>query len=284
MTIWVRILDALDRHQTCALVTVVATRGSAPRDAGAQLVVTPEGYHGTIGGGALEWRAIAAAQAMLNGCASSKRSSHALGPELGQCCGGHVELLTEVFDKSSVDRIKARAADHREELRKVFLFGAGHVGRSLVLALAPLPFEIVWVDPRPSAFPTVMPSKVTAVAADNPPSVLLGASAGSLAFVMTHSHALDLAIADAALREQGIAHVGLIGSVTKRARFERRLQAAGIPEERMSALICPIGVPGIRSKEPQMIALAAAAQIGILHEALTEGRATDTASETRRRA
>ena len=280
MKIWGHICDALERHPACACVTVVATRGSAPREAGAAMAVTPEGYHGTIGGGALEWRAIATAQAMLSRGAGSRRTSHALGPELGQCCGGHVELLTEIFDRSALPEFRRRMAELGEQRRRVYLFGAGHVGRALVLALAPLPFDVVWIDPRASAFPAAMPSNVTPVAPEDVPGVLAAAPERSLAFIMSHSHALDLAITDAALRNANVARVGLIGSATKRARFMRRLREAGVAEARIDGLICPIGVEGIRSKEPAMIALATAAQIASLHEKLQA--ATQAFSEVRR--
>jgi len=269
MKVWAHVLAALERHQACALVSVVATRGSAPRDADARIVVTPDGYHGTIGGGALEWRAIATAQAMLGNGPGARRSSHALGPELGQCCGGQVELLTEIFDRSMIAQIRRRTVEDDKRLRRVYVFGAGHVGRALILALAPFAFDVLWIDPRPQVFPAAMPGNVRPVAPDDPPAALAGAPRGSLAFVMSHSHALDLAIVDAALRDPAIAHVGLIGSATKRARFERRLREAGVDQSRIAALICPMGLAGIRSKEPAAIALATASQIVGLHETLT---------------
>jgi xanthine dehydrogenase accessory factor len=283
MTVWGQVRDAVERHGRCALVSIVATRGSAPRDEGTRMVVTPEGYHGTIGGGALEWRAIASAQAMLPAGAGARRTSHALGPELGQCCGGHVELLTEVFDTSSLDEISSHAAfdDKDESRRNIYLFGAGHVGRALVLALAPLPFDVIWVDPRPSAFPAAMPGNVTAMAPGSPASVLDDVPPGSLVFIMSHSHALDLAITDAALRNPDVAHTGLIGSATKRARFEKRLREANVDAARVAQLICPIGVEGIRSKEPAMIALATAAQIAGLHESLAQSEAADRPAQAR---
>jgi xanthine dehydrogenase accessory factor len=207
---------------------------------------------------------------MLSRGAGTRRTSHALGPELGQCCGGHVDLLTEVFDRSALPDIRCRMAEVGEARRRVYLFGAGHVGRALVLALAPLPFEVMWIDPRALAFPAAMPSNATPLAPDDVPAVLAEAPDGSLAFIMSHSHALDLAIADVALRNVSVARVGLIGSATKRARFVRRLREAGVAEDRIDGLICPIGVEGIRSKEPAMIALSTAAQIASLHEQLEE--------------
>ena len=150
-----------------------------------------------------------------------------------------------------------------------------------MLALAPLPFNVIWVDPRPSAFPAAMPQNVTAVAPGDPASVLEHVPPGSLVFIMSHSHALDLAITDAALRNPHVAQTGLIGSATKRARFEKRLREANVDAARVAALICPIGVEGIRSKEPAMIALATAAQIASLHESLAQSEAADHPAQAR---
>ena len=291
MKTWALILRALESHGRCALVSVVKTEGSAPRDAGARLVVTPEGFHGTIGGGTLEWRAIAEAQSLLDRGAAVKLASHALGPDMGQCCGGRVQLATEIFDASSLPSVRdlaAREAQGRfimrgriasldivesfgEDNRRLYLFGAGHVGKALVLALAPLPFDVHWIDARPGAFPRAVPQNVTLAAS----AELAKAPDGSLVYVMTHSHALDLAITDEALRNPRIAHVGLIGSATKRARFVKRLREAHVAEPRIEGLICPIGVPGIRSKEPAMIAAATVAQLLVLDEGLRAGRIAD---------
>lgn len=296
MKIWPLILKTVEEQGRCALVSIISTEGSAPRDAGAHMVVTPQGYHGSIGGGTLEWHAIAAAQAMLAKGASVKVTSHSLGPDLGQCCGGRVRLRTEVFDASKLENIRdleAREAQGAsmiscagidlyfgEDRRRIYLFGAGHVGRALVLALAPLPFDIYWIDSRPDAFPRAVPPNVT-LAADLD---LAEAPYGSLVFIMSHSHALDLAIADRALRNAGIAQVGLIGSATKRARFQKRLREVGIAPERVNRLICPIGVPGIRSKTPAAIAVATAAQIIMLDESLRLATAEDARHHGLRRA
>lgn len=287
MKVWATIARIIETQGRCALVSVIATRGSAPRDTDARMVVTPAGYHGTIGGGTLEWRAIAQAQAQMNAGESRRVTAHALGPDLGQCCGGHVELATEVFTSDSLPVIRERAAREAENpfegQRTVIIVGAGHVGRALVLALAALPFRVVWIDARPDAFPGVMPPNAAAYAAD-PLAILATAPEGSLAFVMSHSHALDLAAVDAALRNPNIAEVGLIGSATKRARFEKRLRQANVPEGRISGLICPIGVPGIRSKLPAAIAAAVAAQILVLDAklSLATGSAEPQQSESRR--
>jgi xanthine dehydrogenase accessory factor len=256
------------RHGPCALVEVVSTQGSVPRDKDAWMIVAPDGFHGSIGGGTLEWNAMAEAKSMLTSHGSKRELDYVLGPDLGQCCGGRVRVSIEVFDHEALDVIKAKALRSPEERRAFYLFGAGHVGRALVLALAPLPFAVTWADTRTNAFPTVMPQDVVVQRLDDPVSIFQDIRPASFVFVMTHSHEIDFAIVDAALRQSSVAHVGLIGSATKRARFEKRLRGAGVDPDRVEKLICPIGVAGITSKHPAAIAAAVAAQVLQLHSAL----------------
>jgi xanthine dehydrogenase accessory factor len=267
MTFRDRIESALEAHGTCVLVTIAAVEGSAPREAGASMLVTPRGFHGTIGGGTLEWQALARAQAQLGRPAQAVETSHALGPELGQCCGGRVKLRMEVLDRSSLP-LAGSAQEHR---RPLYLFGAGHVGRALVLALAPLPFDVTWVDPRDGAFPPVAPENVELVRSESPARELARAPEGGFVLAMTHSHSLDLEIVDAALRAGRFPYIGLIGSATKRARFGRQLRDGGIPERSLAGLTCPIGVPGVRSKHPAAIAATTVVQLLERDEMLKTG-------------
>lgn len=319
MQVWARLVESLDRHGQAALVTVVSTKGSAPREAGARLIVNPDGtFSGTIGGGTLEWRAIALGQAALTS-STAKRADlrrFALGPELGQCCGGQVELIVELIgdaERAMVDELAAREAagafatrgtispdrgvarevvggmnvapgsaawrdgalieGFGDNPRPLLLFGAGHVGRALVLTLAQLPFAVTWVDPRPDAFPAYLPKNVAALRLDNPTTAVEDAPEGSFVLVMTHSHPLDLALVSLALTDDRFPYIGLIGSGSKRARFERMLRDAGVRRERIGKLVCPIGIEGIKSKAPAVIAAATAAELLIRDEAM---RAADT--------
>ena len=145
--------------------------------------------------------------------------------------------------------------------RRLYLFGAGHVGRALVLALAPLPFDVIWIDAREGAFPSVVPSNVVTIQSENPAAEIANAPSDSFALVMTHSHPLDLEIIDAVLRNPNFAYAGLIGSATKRARFSKRLRESGVSDEKVGAMVCPIGIPSIKSKHPAAIAAATAAQL-----------------------
>ncbi len=306
MRVWSAVAEMLAAHGTCALVTVAAVRGSAPREAGARMVVGPDGgFRGTVGGGELEWRAIGAARdALARGDApAATLSRFALGPDLGQCCGGSVRVLNEVFGRDRLDEVRALAAREasgpfgtrgqlgarvlaraiddtvapdgpaveiegdlvverfRDLRHPVWLFGAGHVGRALMLALAPLPFDLTWIDEREGIFPAALPASVRAVRSADPASEIARAPSGASIVVMTHHHPLDLAIVHAALSAGRFGYVGLIGSKAKRARFASRLRKAGMDEKRIAALVCPVGMPSIRSKLPAAIATGIAAQL-----------------------
>lgn len=305
MGVFGQLIAALDAEGAGALVTLAEVSGSSPREAGARMVVRPSGaFHGTIGGGVLEWEALGEARlALARGRGPALRRRVLLGPHLGQCCGGRVDWLIETFDLSDFDdlsrlaeaeragpfatraslgedgrmtRIPAEAAGGKpvvveadgglreafaEARAPVLLFGAGHVGRALVLALAPLPFELRWIDPRPEAFPARAPPNARMVASADPTAELAAAPDGALILAMTHSHPLDLAIVSAALSARRFGYVGLIGSATKRARFLSQMRMAGLSEAALAGLTCPIGVAGIEGKEPAVIAAAVAAQL-----------------------
>jgi xanthine dehydrogenase accessory factor len=317
-----RLIDAIEAEGSAALVTLTRVEGSSPREAGVRMVVRPSGgFHGTIGGGALEWAALDAANAALKaGRGPALRRSLALGPELAQCCGGRVEWRVETFDARDLDALSPLAiaeaggaatvrarlkADGRVEraltaslgeeprtprpsddggwiepigmtAEPVYLFGAGHVGRALVLALAPLPFAVSWIDSRREAFPAHAPANVALIHAPSPVEELAQAPDGALIVVMTHSHALDLEIVAAALGAERFGFVGLIGSPTKRARFLSQMRAAGLSQSCLARLVCPIGVPGVEAKEPAVIAASTAAQLLIVSEKLwAQGRGAE---------
>ncbi|MGO9742882.1 MAG: xanthine dehydrogenase accessory protein XdhC [Roseiarcus sp.] len=263
MTPYRHLLDAIAAEGSAALIRIVATAGSTPREAGAAMVVRPSGgFHGSIGGGALEWLALAEARAALaRGRGAEVERRVALGPELAQCCGGRVDLAIDVFDARDIDELARREREGVDTRRPILLFGAGHVGRALTLALAPLPFRVRWIDSRPEAFPRRVPQNCELVQAENPVAELDSSPAGAFVVVMTHSHPLDLAIVSRALGENRFGYVGLIGSATKRARFESFMRAAGVSDSQLATLVCPIGIPGISSKLPAAIATSVAAQL-----------------------
>jgi xanthine dehydrogenase accessory factor len=314
---WLAELQRMLTHgKNAVLVTVAHVEGSAPRDAGTRMLVTREASVDTIGGGHLEWRAIDVARQVLRdgGYRTPRRLERfALGPSLGQCCGGVVTLAFEhltVADLGWVAGLAKRLAARQPVVRSVsfgapadpvmlsapepgtdrtdcllwdgaglgesgplltetivadafpvVLFGAGHVGAALVRVLGTLSCRVLWVDERDAQFPRAVPGNVTTEASDVPEAAVDAADPGSYFLVMTHSHALDQALAERILLRGDSAYFGLIGSRTKRRQFEHRLTARGIDTARLARMICPIGVPGITGKAPETIAIAVAAQL-----------------------
>jgi xanthine dehydrogenase accessory factor len=178
-------------------------------------------------------------------------------------------ILAGNVDRAEVAKgpIEQRFVERFGEVQKtVLLFGAGHVGRAVVLALSQLPFSVRWIDTREGQFPDYVPANVTTIRTDAPERELDAAPPGAFALIMTHSHPLDYSIAAAALRRPDLGFVGLIGSATKRARFAGQAQKLGISEQQIARLVCPIGLPGIRDKEPSIIAAGVAAQLLIERE------------------
>jgi xanthine dehydrogenase accessory factor len=317
--VWPTVERFLTEHGAAVLVTLARVQGSSPREPGARMMVRPDGrFSGTIGGGALEWLALAEAQSMMSGPgASYRRLDKALGPELGQCCGGRVHVTLERYGAADLDRIGRLAAAERAggfttlaepghptarmiaapdivapgvryaqladgriverfgaDVTALYLFGAGHVGQHLVLALAPLPFAVTWIDPRAGAFPSHVPANVTCRTGNEPVRLLEQAPDGAFVAIMTHSHALDLDVAAAALQARRFPYVGLIGSDTKRARFASTLRQLGLTPADIDRLICPIGLTEIHDKAPAAIAASIAAQLLIRREAVAVTVAT----------
>jgi xanthine dehydrogenase accessory factor len=255
-------------------VVVAATRGSAPRERGACMLVSADREWGTIGGGHLEHVATQTARGMLDARGESTRLDRfSLGASLGQCCGGIVELSFQRHDGSDLasleKTLEARGADVPGET-DLWLFGAGHVGRALVHVLAALPFRITWVDSREGMLPQVLPASVRGVHSPYPAEEVKDMPRGAWALVMTHSHDEDLALCEALLADGRFGWAGVIGSAPKTARFRQRLRQRGFAEDAVARLTMPIGIGAIRSKEPAAIAIAVAAQLLQVREAAAD--------------
>jgi xanthine dehydrogenase accessory factor len=290
---------AVARHGRVVRVVVAETAGSVPREAGAAMVVWTDGQDGTIGGGALEWEAAAAARELLSAGRTARVLRQALGPDLGQCCGGRVTLVTEVWDAAtlppegvevvarplvpgdpqplSVKRLLARARNGQgitrpvlvdgwlvepvaRPRRAVWVWGAGHVGRAIVAVLAPLPdLSLTWVDTAANRFPAAVPDGVTVLPDADPARRMAESPPDADHLILTYSHALDLALCHAALAH-GFGSCGLIGSATKWARFRSRLAGLGHAPAAIARIRCPIGDPSL-GKHPQAIAIGVAAEV-----------------------
>ena len=282
---------AVTAHGRVARVVIAEVQGSSPREVGAAMLVWEGGQSGTIGGGALEY------QAAQQAFARDGFSRHPLGPELGQCCGGAVTLLTEVYDAArlievedqtviargpgdmplAVKRLTTCARNQGVDLRPrmvqgwfveplarptraLWIWGAGHVARSLVDVLQPIPeIGITWVDTAPGRFPDAIPDAVNALPASDPLRVVRHAPEDAAHLILTYSHALDLSLCDALLHH-GFGFAGLIGSDTKKARFSSRLRKMGHSDAQISRICCPIGQKSL-GKHPQAIAVGVAAQL-----------------------
>lgn len=260
--------DCLARlqHEDGVLVQVHATQGSAPREAGTWMAVWRGALTGTIGGGQLEHQAIAAARALLRGEAGAVAQGMAvrypLGPTLGQCCGGVVFLRYRRIGAGDAHALRAALA---QRSAPVALFGGGHVGAAIVRLLAGLPYAVRWIDSRDGVFPPAVPAQVETEHSEPVQHAVATLPPGSRVLVMSFSHAEDLDIVIACLQRRRVRDdlpfVGLIGSKTKWATFRSRLQARGFTADELARITCPIGVPGIAGKEPEVIAVAVAAQL-----------------------
>ncbi len=344
MNDWIAVLESLsDRRMACALVVLVQTKGSTPREVGAKMIVTSSECVGSIGGGAFEYGAIEQARQMLRtgGDEKPRRNLHTwhLGADVGQCCGGactvYLEtlppcnhfwlkrlmqyrenepcvLVTSLDEHDSPDSPgKMVITEHHREgslgadqeavvcqahnllkspvtsetnqlmvLRKpgdqspayllelyglknfrLVLFGAGHVGKAIIGVMSGVSCHITWVDARLDMFPAFVPANVDTVVTDNPDQIIDEAHPGTFFLVMTHSHPLDLELCGHVMKRRDFGYLGLIGSKTKRMRFEKRLMQMGLEQEEIRRLTCPIGLPEITGKDPGAIAISVAAQI-----------------------
>ena len=297
---------AVRRGEILAMATVVGAQGSTPREVGARMLVWPDRFSGTIGGGSLERQALDQARKLL----FQKSRRHALqdyplGPLLNQCCGGHVRLLVERLDGESqswLDEAGARREPfrldvefagglicrtvrsaapeapsdgprtpipevrHLSELmqptrRRLAIFGAGHVAQAVARAFAPLPFDLDWLASREDLRPEAGGARAALMNEDDLEAAIDAAPCGALIAIFTHSHDLDYRLTRAALKRGDLGYVGLIGSRTKRARFERRLKADGLTAAQLSRLTCPLGIQTLKSKEPAVIAISLAAEL-----------------------
>ncbi len=231
-------------------VEITKTRGSAPRDAGTVMKVTPTESKGTIGGGALEFAAIAKARTLLAQGIVEQTETIPLGPNLGQCCGGAVTLrYSSKGRRSEAPQPATQLRNLPDRPLSLWVWGAGHVGRAVVDASPPAAFDITWIDAAPERFPPHIPAHVRKTPASDMPLLAARAPAKIHHLIFTYSHEIDLGLC-AALLKRDAASIGLIGSKTKRARFFKRLRQMNHDP---SPIICPIGDKSL-GKHPDQIA------------------------------
>lgn len=287
-----------DAHGEVARILIATVKGSAPREEGAVMYVWPEGQEGSIGGGALEFQATLEARRNIQSQRVTTHSSIPLGPDLGQCCGGSVALVTEIFNRDTIPSgtsFTRRVGTHAETTAPVnkngyakgwltedisapktpiWIWGAGHVGRALAAVLAPHPdVTVTLIDDAASRMPPDI-ANVTPLVAKDMPRASRYAPANARHLIMTYDHAIDLKLC-AALLDIPHADIGLIGSATKWARFKRRLSALGHSTAQINGIACPIGDPRA-GKHPQAIAVSVATAL------LLTGQSKHQASDSQR--
>lgn len=313
---WLDWLRSLDGEHAAAMVTVLATEGSAPRGPGTRMLVFDDRCEGTIGGGNLEFRAIEQARAILALPPGSWRiQDFPLGPLLGQCCGGRVRLLVEHIDRAKLGwlgqvqegralisrlaetHVERWIGDEREAgtpsargerpvIGDMFMERIGEYRRPLYL------FGAGHVGQAIAAHAGKLPLRlawfdtrpvfasiagVTLVPEPSIEDIVGDAPSDAAIVILTHDHALDYRLTRAALRRSPVAFVGLIGSETKRARFHSRLAKDGLNDTARAHLTCPIGIAGITGKEPGVIAIATLAQLLQLERRAVQSPALESA-------
>ncbi|THD62349.1 xanthine dehydrogenase accessory protein XdhC [Phenylobacterium sp.] len=311
MSEWIaEALGAVTRGEALAMATVVGAQGSTPREIGARMLVWPDRFTGTIGGGSLERQALDQARKLLfQDARRHALQDYPLGPLLGQCCGGRVRLLVERIDAESLVWLSdaALACDQGAPFRlqadidggalqrsvqpaaaedpadnspripipdvrslseaitpkkpRLVIFGAGHVGQAVARAFGPLPFHLDWLASREDLRPEADGTHATIMAEAELEARVAAAAPGTLFAIFTHSHDLDFRLTRAVLAKGDQSYLGLIGSHTKRTRFERRLRDEGFGDADLARLTCPIGIPSLKSKAPAVIAIALAAEL-----------------------
>ena len=306
MSSWLLSLRAhLKTGQSATLVMIANVRGSSPRDKGAYMIAGKDSFIGTIGGGALEYQALQIARAMIDQSGDQPFQRHwrdvALGPNLGQCCGGHVTLLFECYSPSLLAEIDSLSAagggiahgalddqipqssdkpHHHYQANprafisaitdvpdNLYIYGAGHVGRALIEVTGGLGLKRFWVDDDKARFPDEMASDVEAVIAKDMSIIAHHAPANSYHIILTYSHQIDEEIVKNLLVKNTFLQLGLIGSTTKAARFKSRFQKEGLSDDVIARMVCPIGLRDITSKKPAHVALSIAGQIASWCEA-----------------
>jgi len=252
----------LEEGRPAVVVVVLEARGSVPRKPGTRMLVSGGQTFGTIGGGALELEALREAHALLSSGVAPHQVHYPLGPALRQHCGGEVTL-----GYMRLDAQQLIAWRPPEPLFQLQMYGAGHVGTAVARLLSTLDCEVHWIDEREEMFPFALfegaawPEHLHVVASECVEDEVARAAPGTHHLVLTHSHELDLRIAERILVRGDFGYLGLIGSAAKRARFVRHFEEAGIDRRHIGRLVCPIGIEGIEGKEPEQIAVGVVAQL-----------------------
>ena len=250
----------LNRRPDSVLVEVTDVKGSAPRDAGAWMLVARDMIFRTIGGGQLEYMVIDHARKILAGGRDTPMDVP-LGPEIGQCCGGRVGLSFKRVNRGLTDELVGKVDAEIATRPHVYVFGAGHVGDALANALSFTPVRVTLVDTREAELMACDVPGVETCLSAMPEQVVRSAPPGSAFIVLTHDHALDFLIVTEALQRRDAVYVGMIGSKTKKATFKNWLKREVGSDDLFENLVCPVGGAVVKDKRPEVIAALVAAEV-----------------------
>ncbi len=250
---WLAACQHLEQQgQAYCIATVLAYVGSVPRASGAKMVVSALGQFDTLGGGNLEYQVIAKARENLKLQRSEPLIERfALSADLGQCCGGAVQVMFEFF---------------HTQTPQVAIFGAGHVCQALTSILSGLPCQVKVIDNRPEWLESLSHKGIDTELSLNPVDAMETLPDNSFVLIMTHDHGLDFELTQQALESQRFAYVGLIGSQGKNQRFRFRLKEQLTDADLLDQLTCPIGQPDITGKLPMEVAVSVSAQLMALFQ------------------
>lgn len=245
------------------LATIIKAKGSVPRNENVNMAVSSSKQYGTIGGGELEYQVIKESNDLLNNFdCNEKNIELPLGPTLGQCCGGFVKIQLSKFKNGKNLLLKHNLKEQIiNQNQNLYIFGAGHVASALLSKLDGVGFNIFVIDSRENFISNINTDYVFPILAKDHTIIIKNAPSKSYYLVLTHSHQLDLSICDSILKKNDFTFIGLIGSKTKKIRFEKRLIETGYDKKLIDKIECPIGINSIQGKEPDVIAISMIARL-----------------------
>jgi xanthine dehydrogenase accessory factor len=256
----VPLIEFLSLDVLVVLVEITSIKGSSPRDSGTFMLVGADHLWGTIGGGQLEYLAIDEARRMLKSGSEAELMDVALGPEIGQCCGGRCAISLHRVDGFLKQSLIEKALREKDREPEIYIFGSGHVGKALAAALTLLPVKVSVIESRAQEL-LGLTDKAKSILNVMPESVVANIPRGSAVVILTHDHAQDFLIGAECLKRADLAYIGMIGSDTKRATFVNFLKREGFETRAKDSLTMPIGDKQLNDKRPEMIAAMVVPQI-----------------------
>ncbi len=254
--IFKKIIDARKYTKEIIKAKLISTEGSVPRNSGTFMLITSKYLFGSIGGGQLEYTIIEKAKKILKENISEKNQilNIPLGPSIGQCCGGYVQVEITKYKNGNQSLKNEKILISKSD--NIYIFGAGHIGQELSKRSIDLEFNVHLIDSRNNYLKMLKEKKVTPIYVEFPWMLIKNLPQKSYYIVLTHSHDYDFRIINEILNINSFQFIGLIGSKTKMKRFSNRLIKLGHNQSIINNVECPIGLKNISSKKPAEISIA----------------------------